>query len=364
MIGEAIENAAIAAGKQFAAQTERRGSAQLRRLPVPVGKRRCAARRGDQQTNSTSTITSPAAATPRCITRWGWGNRPPALPAHATASLSSAMPRMSSCSAAKTIMSGAPCCDFHYTAKRREKNNGTYRVNGERLWQKPARHGAVRCHRRQRRHPLALSEEDRLARDQLRLTGHWRLVAACASIGWATCSCAAKRSRPERRAVVTGSHGDSQRGGRFDSIYGVLAGLEVIRSLSDRQIVTERAIEVINGPTRGARFAPAMIASGCSRGIRLEYGLTRRDEHGVSLGEALAHRLRRASIRWAACRSTPPSSCTSNRGRSGSGTPRHRRRDRRTRAALVRAEVVGFSAHAGTTPMDRRRDACWASPSW
>lgn len=54
-------------------------------------------------------------------------------------------------------------------------------------------------------------------------------------------------SRPELAPVVTGSHGDSQpRGGRFDGIYGVLAGLEVIRSLNDRQIVTERAIEVIN----------------------------------------------------------------------------------------------------------------------
>ncbi|XIF03008.1 hypothetical protein ACF0H2_07265 [Serratia marcescens] len=47
----------------------------------------------------------------------------------------------------------------------------------------------------------------------------------------------------------------------------MLAGLEVIRSLNDRQIVTERAIEVINWTNEeGARFAPAMIASACSPG--------------------------------------------------------------------------------------------------
>ncbi len=49
VIGEAIENAAIAAGKAVCRTgAARRGSAQLRRLAVPVGKRRCAARRGDQ----------------------------------------------------------------------------------------------------------------------------------------------------------------------------------------------------------------------------------------------------------------------------------------------------------------------------
>ncbi|OQV65699.1 hypothetical protein AK51_17395 [Serratia nematodiphila DZ0503SBS1] len=145
-------------------------------------------------------------------------------------------------------------------------------------------------------------------------------------------------TRPELAPVITGSHGDSQpRGGRFDGIYGVLAGLEVIRSLNDRQIVTERAIEVINWTNEeGARFAPAMIASGVFAGVfDLEYGLTRRDEHGVSLGDALERIATPASTRWAACRSMPPSSCTSNRADSGSGASRHRRGDRRTRAALV-----------------------------
>uniref|UniRef100_UPI001BD4BA75 hydantoinase/carbamoylase family amidase n=3 Tax=Serratia TaxID=613 RepID=UPI001BD4BA75 len=165
----------------------------------------------------------------------------------------------------------------------------TYRVNGERLWQSlhaMAQFGAIADNGVTR---LALSEEDRQARDQLRL---WALEAGCSVRVDRMGNMFLRRegSRPELAPVVTGSHGDSQpRGGRFDGIYGVLAGLEVIRSLNDRQIVTERAIEVINWTNEeGARFAPAMIASGVFAGVfELEYGLTRRDEHGVSLGDAL-----------------------------------------------------------------------------
>ncbi|PXX64423.1 Acetylornithine deacetylase/Succinyl-diaminopimelate desuccinylase and related deacylases [Pseudomonas sp. LAMO17WK12:I10] len=64
--------------------------------------------------------------------------------------------------------------------------------------------------------------------------------------------------------VLTGSHGDSQpAGGKFDGIYGVLAGLEVLRTLNDHGITTERPIEVVNWTNEeGSRFAPAMIASG------------------------------------------------------------------------------------------------------
>ena len=172
---------------------------------------------------------------------------------------------------------------------------------------------------------------------------------------------APRGSRPELAPVVTGSHGDSQpRGGRFDGIYGVLAGLEVIRSLNDRQIVTERAIEVINWTNEeGARFAPAMIASGVFAGVfDLEYGLSRRDEHGVSLGEALER------IGYAGEHPV-------------GGMPIHAAFELHIEQGPIleaehldigvvtaaqgqrwyELEVVGFSAHAGTTPMDRRRDA-------
>ena len=243
----------------------------------------------------------------------------------------------------------------------------TYRVNGERLWQSllaMAQFGAIADNGVTR---PALSEEDRLARDQLRL---WALEAGCSVRVDRMGNMFLRRegSRPELAPVVTGSHGDSQpRGGRFDGIYGVLAGLEVIRSLNDRQIVTERAIEVINWTNEeGARFAPAMIASGVFAGVfDLEYGLSRRDEHGVSLGEALER------IGYAGEHPV-------------GGMPIHAAFELHIEQGPIleaehldigvvtaaqgqrwyELEVVGFSAHAGTTPMDRRRDACWASPSW
>ena len=190
----------------------------------------------------------------------------------------------------------------------------TYRVNGERLWQSlhaMAQFGAIADNGVTR---LALSEEDRQARDQLRL---WALEAGCSVRVDRMGNMFLRRegSRPELAPVVTGSHGDSQpRGGRFDGIYGVLAGLEVIRSLNDRQIVTERAIEVINWTNEeGARFAPAMIASGVFAGVfELEYGLTRTASASATRWNASATP---ANTRWAARRSMPPSSCTSNRGR-------------------------------------------------
>ena len=63
--------------------------------------------------------------------------------------------------------------------------------------------------------------------------------------------------------VVIGSHLDTQwAGGRFDGILGVLAGLEVLRSLDDNGIETLRPIEVVNWTNEeGARFQPPMLCS-------------------------------------------------------------------------------------------------------
>jgi N-carbamoyl-L-amino-acid hydrolase len=90
--------------------------------------------------------------------------------------------------------------------------------------------------------------------------------------------------------VVTGSHADSQpTGGRFDGIYGVLGGLEVIRTLNDHGIETERPVEVVIWTNEeGSRFAPAMVASGVFAGVfTLDYGLSRADVDGKTMGEEL-----------------------------------------------------------------------------
>jgi len=91
--------------------------------------------------------------------------------------------------------------------------------------------------------------------------------------------------------VVTGSHLDSQpTGGRFDGVYGVLSGLEVLRTMNDLGIETERPFEVaVWTNEEGSRFAPAMVASGVFAGIYdLEYGLSRADSDGKTMGEELS----------------------------------------------------------------------------
>lgn len=84
---------------------------------------------------------------------------------------------------------------------------------------------------------------------------------------------------------MTGSHGDSQpSGGKLNGIYGVLAGLEVLRTLKDLKIQTERPIEVVRWINEeSSRFTPAMIASGGHSGVfDLEFGLSRTDAQGMT----------------------------------------------------------------------------------
>ncbi|ESY52278.1 allantoate amidohydrolase [Mesorhizobium sp. LNJC372A00] len=65
--------------------------------------------------------------------------------------------------------------------------------------------------------------------------------------------------------ILIGSHLDTQiNGGCFDGIAGVLAGLELVRTLNDLGLVTKRPIIVVNWTNEeGARFSPPMVASGC-----------------------------------------------------------------------------------------------------
>ena len=91
--------------------------------------------------------------------------------------------------------------------------------------------------------------------------------------------------------VLAGSHLDSQpTGGRFDGVYGVLSCLEVVRTMNDLGIETERPFEVaVWTNEEGSRFAPAMVASGVFGGVYdLDYGLSRADSDGKTMGEELA----------------------------------------------------------------------------
>ncbi|ALM53791.1 M20 family metallo-hydrolase [Halomonas huangheensis] len=90
--------------------------------------------------------------------------------------------------------------------------------------------------------------------------------------------------------VALGSHLDTQPlGGRFDGILGVLGGLEVLRTLADAGVVTERPLELVVWTNEeGSRFAPAMVASGTYAGVfKLEDTLAIADSAGTTMGQEI-----------------------------------------------------------------------------
>ncbi len=168
--------------------------------------------------------------------------------------------------------------------------SGNLRVDSARLWDslmETARIGATAKGGLNRQ---ALTAEDAEVR-------RWFVAAAeaagCTVTVDAIGNIFARRAgtEPDLDPIAIGSHLDTQpTGGRFDGILGVLAGLEVVRTLNDAGHVTRRPIEIIDWTNEeGARFAPAMLAAGVFAGaFDLDYALARADRDGVTLGEALA----------------------------------------------------------------------------
>ena len=162
-------------------------------------------------------------------------------------------------------------------------------VNGERLWSslmEMAEIGATSkggCNRQ------ALTDEDKQGRD---LFAQWCTRAGCTVRVDVMGNMFARRTGRDESlpSVIAGSHLDTQpTGGKFDGVYGVLAGLEIVRTLNDADVATDRSLEVVVWTNEeGARFSPAMIGSGVWAGeFSLEYGHGRTDKNGISIGEEL-----------------------------------------------------------------------------
>jgi N-carbamoyl-L-amino-acid hydrolase len=163
------------------------------------------------------------------------------------------------------------------------------RIHGERLWQSLmdlARIGATPkggvCR-------LALSELDGQGRD---LVVGWAREAGLSvtidQIGNVF------MRRPGRNnslpPIMTGSHIDTQpTGGKFDGNYGVLAGLEVMRTLNDHGIQTEAPLELAFWTNEeGSRFVPVMMGSGVFRGaFTLEHAYAATDVDGKTVKDEL-----------------------------------------------------------------------------
>lgn len=136
---------------------------------------------------------------------------------------------------------------------------------------------------------LTLSDDDRRVRD-------W-LGEQCDALGLEMTVDEAGNmfaTRPGARsdlpAIAMGSHLDTQpTGGKFDGVLGVLAGLEVLRTLDAAGYRTEAPLMLVNWTNEeGSRFSPAMLGSGIWAGVySREYGDARADVTGDTFGASL-----------------------------------------------------------------------------
>ena len=175
------------------------------------------------------------------------------------------------------------------TALRRNDRLAPLRVNGARLWQSLMELAQIGATPKGGVRRLALTDLDGKGRD---LVVRWlREAHADVEIDGAGNVFATRAGRNAGAPVVlTGSHVDTQpSGGKFDGNYGVLAGLEVLRTLNDAGITTEKPVGVaIWTNEEGSRFVPVMGGSGAFAGVfTLEHLLAQRDVDGVTFGEAL-----------------------------------------------------------------------------
>ncbi|AZD09123.1 Beta-ureidopropionase [Pseudomonas chlororaphis] len=233
-------------------------------------------------------------------------------------------------------------------------------VNRERLWQSlmdlaqlgaTAKGGVCR---------LALTDLDRQARD---LFVRWCEEAGCSVSIDGIGNIFARRAgrNPQLPPVMTGSHIDTQpTGGKFDGCYGVMAGLEVIRTLNDLGLQTEAPLEVVVWTNEeGSRFPPCMMGSGVFAGkFDLDDTLRKQDEQGLSVGSELRR------IGYAGSRAVlghPVGAYFEAHIEQGPVLE-----DRQTTIGVVMGclgqkwfdlTLTGVEAHAGPTPMHLRKDA-------
>lgn len=161
--------------------------------------------------------------------------------------------------------------------------------------------------------------------------------------------------------VVTGSHIDTQpTGGKFDGNYGVLAGLEVVRTLNDYKIETEAPIEVAFWTNEeGSRFVPVMMGSGVfAKAFTLEHAYAATDTEGKTVQGELE---RIGYIGEQEPGNHPIGTYFETHIEQGPVLEDNDKTIGVVQAVLgIRwfdCTVVGMEAHAGPTPMHLRKDA-------
>ncbi len=208
-----------------------------------------------------------------------------------------------------------------------------------------------------------LTELDRHARRLL--IGWAQEIGATVSVD-AAANLWLRREGSERDAapVLTGSHMDTQpQGGRFDGIYGVMAGLEALTALHQAGVTPRRPIEVVAWTNEeGGRFAPGCMGSMAWSGFkRVEDFAEVTDPDGVRFGDALAQHLAAESDVPHRPLGSGPHAYVEAHIEQG---PRLER-DSLDIGVVTGIQgsrwftvtLTGDTAHAGTTPLGLRRDA-------
>jgi N-carbamoyl-L-amino-acid hydrolase len=209
----------------------------------------------------------------------------------------------------------------------------------------------------------ALSAEDAAAR---RLIGGWAQARGYDLFGDPIGNLYIRRAGTENDAapVVTGSHMDSQpTGGKYDGIYGVLAGFEALEALDDAGIRTRRPVQVVAWMNEeGSRFQPGAMGSSVWSGHDdLEKMLSVTDREGVVLRDALARTLAEAPVRQvdgfdrnfhAYIEAHIEQGPRLEAGAKTIGVVTGIQGSQR-----YTLDIVGEEAHAGTTPLRVRKDA-------
>ncbi len=237
------------------------------------------------------------------------------------------------------------------------------KINGQRLWASLMAMAEIGATARGGNCRLALSDEDRAGRE---LFAHWCTEAGMSLSVDPIGNLFARRpgSDPDAAPVMMGSHLDTQpEGGRFDGVYGVLAGLEVVRTLNDLGIQTRKPLEVaVWTNEEGARFTPAMFGSAVFTGVMaLDAALVVRDADGISVAQALQR------TGYAGSRPLGAAVDAYFEAHIEQGPILE---DNAKSIGVVSGgqaicwldvQVEGLAAHAGTTPMPLRKDALYGA---
>lgn len=165
--------------------------------------------------------------------------------------------------------------------------------------------------------------------------------------------------RREGASVMTGSHIDTvATGGRYDGVYGVIAGLEALQVMAEAGRVTEHPLTLgIFTNEEGVRFQPDMMGSLVfAGGLALEEALAATDPDGVRVGDELQRIGYAGEARLGAPRAFVELHIEQGPVLHREGGVLGAVEDLQ---GISWTEVVirGVSNHAGTTPMRLRHDA-------